>query len=313
MISRQQLNKSPNKKSHKSKRKSSKMEREIKYGQTETKDEDGKMIPYYYIKEKENDDDPPPQYKSPLSSPRHKNKKELIKSSKNLGNSKQKNEIIHPIFNKISISEEIIEFNCSDFDDFYKSPLTDRTNIIFSKIKCLNIKNNNYVKLTFYFEIHNVFDVTNGGECIKTTLFKDEVIINITNRSSYISNPIINNDLTIDLKIKQNHEASCGRNNNEIIDFNFNRIIINTCYYSDKSSTNNYSYSYRYWDQKLNSNIISIENDFLYFPLRFDSKYNPAVHNEPYTSVYMLGAELNTLRYNFEKSKIICKVVKEVQ
>ena len=117
MISRQQLNKSP-----KSKRKSSKMEREIKYGQTLKEDEDGKMIPYYYIIE--NDDDPPPQYKSPLSSPRHKNKKELIKSSKNLGNKIQNDNLI---------TDEDLEYfvdNTKKLEDFtkkfkdYKSPLS---------------------------------------------------------------------------------------------------------------------------------------------------------------------------------------------
>ena len=412
MISRQ-------KKSHKSKRKSSKMEREIKYGQTETKDEDGKMIPYYYIKEDE--DDPPPPYKSPLSSPRHKNKKELIKSSKNLGNStqndnlitdedleyfvdntkkledftkkfkdyksplsspryKNKKELIKSsknrgnstqndnlitdkdleffspeeikdftkkfkdnfisqeakysthkelikssknLGNKIQndnnishldigisqIEQEIFEFNSNDFKNIqiYKP--------FIHKIKCLNTRINTYIKLTLDFEICNVYDVKNGGECINQTFFTDEVIIRIFDKVYYTNNPKFFN-------FKGNIEVTPHfdrRTNGRYFPFIFGSSVAGTqynTYYTTSIIGHNELKSFD--DKSSPNNMTNIDDDLLFFNLQFVLSHEFDIRRLHGTS----GADAKVvddysndtnLQYNFEKSKIICKVLKEIK
>ena len=380
MISRQQLNKSP-----KSKRKSSKMEREIKYGQTETKDEDGKMIPFYYIKEKENDDDPPPQYKSPLSSPRHKNKKELIKSSKNLGNKiqndnlitdedleyfvdntkkledftkkfkdykstlsspryKNKKELIKSsknLGNKIQndnnishldigisqIEQEIFEFNCNDLKiDTPYHPL------VIKKIKCLNTRINTYIKLTLDFEIYNVYDF-NGKEYINQLFFTDEIIIRIVEKTCFEYNYYHKG--IIDIKP---HYLDENKNIANFVksyySFIFGKNTYNTYYGNEKyllgPSPNGIYNSYitaaahktSIFDlymtfdtmnkQNQTHNLINIDDDLLYFNLQIcDTEH--FLNNFLVTQVENKYYNSKEYLYNFEKSKIICKILKEIK
>ena len=397
------------------------MEREIKYGQTETKDEDGKMIPFYYIKEKENDDDPPPQYKSPLSSPRHKNKKELIKSSKNLGNSTQNDNLITDedleyfvdntkkledftkkfkdyksplssprhknkkkiikssknlgnstqndnlitdedldffspeeikdftkkfkdnfisqeakysthkelikssknLGNKIQndnnishldigisqIEEEIFEFNFNDFKNIqlYKP--------FIHKIKCLNTRINTYIKLTLDFEICNVYDVKNGGECINQTFFTDEVIIRIFDKVYYTNNIKFFN-------FKGNIEVTPHFNtthSSRYFPFIFASSIVGTqynTYYPTSIIGHNELKSFD--DKSSPYNLTNIDDDLLFFNLQFVLSHQFTQIAHPGTSgssqkVVDVYSNDENLQYNFEKSKIICKVLKEIK
>ena len=311
MISRQQLNKLPNKKSPKSK-KSSKMEREIKYGKTEIKDEDGKMIPFYYIKEdEENDDDPPPQYKSPLSSPRHKNKKELIKSSKNLGNKIQNdNNISHLDIGMSQIEQEIFEFNYNDFKNIqlFKP--------FIHKIKCLNTRINTYIKLTLDFEICNVYDVKNGGECINQTFFTDEVIIRIFNKVYYTNNPKFFN-FKGNIEVTPHFDKTRGR----YFPFIFGSSVAGTQYNTYYASTIKYENNneLKSFDDKSSSyNLTNIDDDLLFFNLQFVLSHEftqiafPGTSGASQKLVDVYSSDKN-LQYNFEKSKIICKVLKEIK
>ena len=300
-------------------------------------------------------------YKSPLSSPRYKNKKELIKSSKNLGNSTQNDNLITDkdleffspeeikdftkkfkdnfisqeakysthkelikssknLGNKIQndnnishldigmsqIEQEIFEFNSNDFKNIqiFKP--------FIHKIKCLNTRINTYIKLTLDFEICNVYDVKNGGECINQTFFTDEVIIRIFDKVYYTNNPKFFN-FKGNIEVTPHFFSTTNVRNFPFIFASSAAGIQYNTYYS--SSIKNHNELKSFDDKSSPNNLINIDDDLLFFNLQFvvaHPFYQNALAGSP-NKVDDVYLDDENLKYNFEKSKIICKVLKEIK
>ena len=241
---------------------------------------------------------------------KHFTKKELIKSSKSLGNKIQNdNNISHLDIGMSQIEQEIFEFNYNDFKNIqlFKP--------FIHKIKCLNTRINTYIKLTLDIEICNVYDVKNGGECINQTFFTDEVIIRIFDKVYYTNNPNFFN-------FKGNIEVEPHFNttrNMRYFPFIFASSIVGTQYNTYYATSIIGNSELKSFDDKSSPyNLTNIDDDLLFFNLQFvlSHQFQQIAHHgtsgasQKVVDVY---SHDENLQYNFEKSKIICKVLKEIK